>query len=359
MFLAGGRVSARLNLVTGATGLVGSHVAEQLVARGQRVRALVRPGADAAFLRALGVELAAGDLGQPATLRAAVEGADVVYHCAARVADWGPWRLFQQGIVDATANLLGACRAAGAGRLLHVSSIIVYGHPPRDGPPLTEASPLGQRPWLWDYYHRAKAAAEELVRQHPGDWTVVRPSWTYGTRDRNSLPRVVAALRAGRVRLIGRGDNRLNVVYAADVADGAIRAANHPGAVGQAYNLSSEGAISQSELVDALTDLLGLPRVRRHVPYALAFAGGFVAEAWGRALRRRQPPTLTRYAVALVGRPTRFSIAKARAELGWAPQVHPLDGLRRALDWYLGRTARPAPAGAPERRDCANADFLS
>ena len=77
-------MAEKCNVVTGATGLLGSHVAEALVARGERVRAVVRPGSDTAFLRGLGVELAPGDLHDPASLRRAVAGADVVYHCAAR-----------------------------------------------------------------------------------------------------------------------------------------------------------------------------------------------------------------------------------------------------------------------------------
>src|SRR5215471_16955099 len=82
-------VAAKLNVITGATGLLGSHLAEQLVARGERVRALVRPTSDTSFLRPLGVELAVGDLNDPNSLRPAVADADVVYHCAARVGDWG------------------------------------------------------------------------------------------------------------------------------------------------------------------------------------------------------------------------------------------------------------------------------
>src|SRR5437763_1933268 len=85
----------QLNVVTGATGLLGSHVAEQLVARGERVRALVRQSSDVTFLRGLGVELAEGDLKDFASLQRAVTGADVVYHCAAQVGEWGPWRVFR------------------------------------------------------------------------------------------------------------------------------------------------------------------------------------------------------------------------------------------------------------------------
>jgi nucleoside-diphosphate-sugar epimerase len=341
----------RLNVVTGATGLLGSHIAEQLVARGERVRALVRADSDTAFLRSLGVELAVGDLGEPATLPPAVEGAAVVYHCAARVGDWGPWSLFRRSIVEATGNLLAACRQVGVGRFLHVSSVAAYGHPRPRGEQFTEDEPLGQRPWFWDHYCRAKALAEKLCQAYPGPLTVVRPSWIYGPRDRNTLPRVFKALRAGRVAVIGPGDNLLNIIYAADVADGAIRAAEHPGAVGRAYNLSSEGEITQQAFLDLLTRTLGLPPVRRRVPFRIAHWGGFLAELIGRLICLRRPPHFTRYAVSLIGRPTRFSVERARTELGWRPRVPVAEGLRRTLDWYWSSVADPElprPQAAPE-----------
>jgi len=323
-----------LNVVTGATGLLGSHLAEQLVACGERVRALVRPSSDTTFLRQLGVELAVGDLTEPNSLRRAIEGADVVYHCAARVGDWGPWRVFQREIIDATANLLDACRTAGVGRVLHVSSIIAYGHPHIRPEKFTEDESLGQNLWVWDYYCQAKVRAEELCRQYPGDLTIVRPSWIYGPRDRTSLPRVLTALMAGRVGILGKGDNLLNIVYAGDVAEGAIRAANHPRAKGQAYNLASEGEIRQQDFLDLLSDMVGRPRIRWHFPYWMAFGGGFLSELVGRIIRLRRPPHMTRYAVALIGRSTRFSIAKARTQLDWQPRVGVREGLQRTLDWY-------------------------
>ncbi len=324
----------RLNVLTGATGLLGSHIAEQLRQRGERVRALVRPTSDTTFLRSLGVELVVGELSEPESLPCAVEGADVVYHCAARVGDWGPWRAFQREVIDATANLLDACRRAGVGRFVHTSSIIVYGRPRMRHGQFAEDEPLGQNPWLWDYYCQAKVRAEELCRQYPGALTILRPSWIYGPRDRTTLPRVLKALDAGRVAILGSGENLLNIVYAGDVADGAIRAATHPKAVGQAYNLSSGGEVTQREFLDLLADTLGRPRIRRHISYRLAFWGGWLSEVIGRLIRIRRPPHLTRYAVALIGRSTRYSTAKAREQLGWQPSTRVRDGLRRAIDWY-------------------------
>jgi 2-alkyl-3-oxoalkanoate reductase len=344
----------QLNVVTGATGLLGSHIAEQLRASGERVRALVRPTSDTTFLRSLGVELSIGDLTRPDSLRQVVAGADVVYHCAARVGDWGPWRVFQREIIDATANLLDACHSAGVGRVLHVSSIIVYGHPPPREEWFTEEEPLGQNPWLWDYYCQAKVRAEELCRQYRGALTIVRPSWIYGPRDRTTLPRVLKALDAGRVARIGRGDNLLNVIYAGDVAEGAIRAANHPRAVGQAYNLSSEGEITQREFLDLLTDSLGRPRIEGRISYRVAYWGGFLSEVIGRMIRLGRPPHLTRYAVGLIGRSTRFSIAKAREQLDWQPRVNVRVGLARSLDWYRkeysGRYRKETVSGAAPLR---------
>jgi uncharacterized protein YbjT (DUF2867 family) len=87
-------LSARVYAVTGATGLLGSHIVEQLRGRGDRVRALVRPGSDAGFLAEQGVELVEGDLADRDSLRRLVAGADAVFHCAAKVGDWGPWLAF-------------------------------------------------------------------------------------------------------------------------------------------------------------------------------------------------------------------------------------------------------------------------
>ena len=199
---------------------------------------------------------------------------------------------------------------------------------------LDEEDPTGRNLWLWDHYCRAKVMAEGLVRDYAGPWTIVRPSWTYGPRDRNTMPRVIDAVADRRVALVGRGDNALNIVHAADIADGVVRAATSSVAVERVYNLASEGAISQRELLDALTTALNVPPVRRRFPLRLAMAGGFLYEVIGRALGFKRPPRLTRYAVALISRPTRFRTDRARDELGWRPCIHPLEGLHQVFAWY-------------------------
>jgi nucleoside-diphosphate-sugar epimerase len=329
-----------VNVITGATGQLGSHIAEQLRASSEPVRALVRPGSDASFLRQIGVEIAAGDLADASSLRQALAGANTVYHCAARVSDWGPWKVFEQEAVTGTRNLVDACRAVKIGRLLHVSSISVYGHHRlKPGQEMTEQSALGQKFWMWDYYPRSKLLAEQIAWELGNDTevTVVRPSWIYGPRDRVTIPRVVKAVQEQRVPIIGPGDNLLNIIYAGDVAAGAILAAKNPAAKGQAYNLCSTGEITQCDLLNSLTDALKLPRIGKHVPYWLALRFAFMQECFARLLRRTKPPAITRRAIYLVGRSTSFSIAKARAELGWQPRVGIHEGVKLALDWYLSK----------------------
>ena len=346
-----------VHLITGATGLLGSHIAEQLRADGQAVRALVRPGSDTTFLRQIDAELVEGDLRDPAAVRRAVAGARVVYHCAARVTDWGPWSAFVAETVKTTRAVVDACRAEGVERLLHASSISVYGHPRLGtGERITEETPLGQRFWLWDYYGRSKLLAEAEARTFPAT-TTVRPCWMYGPRDRVTIPRIAGRLLKNNqgIPIIGRGDNTLNILYAGDVARGAILAANHPAAVGQAFNLVSGGEATQRDLLDTITDILMMPRAKRHVPYRLARNVAFVREVVSRLLRRPDPPTISRRAVYLVGRGLNYSSQKAETMLGWRPQMSIQDGIRRTLEWFAviaerrGIPIKMSPALPPAR----------
>ncbi|MBM3995682.1 MAG: NAD-dependent epimerase/dehydratase family protein [Planctomycetes bacterium] len=327
--------TAKISLVTGATGQLGSHIVEQLRLGGETVRVLVRAGRDLAFLQSQGVEIVEGDLHDPEAVKRAADGATIVYNAAAKVSDWGPWSEFEKEAVTSTTNVVNACKSAGVQRLLHVSSISVYGHP-SVGPDerITEATPLGQNFWMWDYYPQAKLISENIVRDY-ADATIVRPSWLYGPRDRITIPRVIPALLAQRAPIIGDGQNYLNIIYAGDVAAGIILAANHPDAKGQAYNICSEGEVKQVDLLNALTDALSLPRVTSHVPYWLALQWAFLNELWKTIIFSSSPPTITRRAVYLIGRSTQYSTQKARTQLGWKPQVNIIEGIRRTLEWFV------------------------
>lgn len=327
------------DLVTGATGMLGSHIAERLVAQGRRVRALVRPGSDTRFLDALGVELVRGDLTDPESCARAVRGVEVVYHSAAKVGDWGPWREFQSSCIDATRNLGEAAVAARVGRFLHISSTSAYGHPAEGGPPIDETAPMGQNMWVWDAYTRSKVESEKvlwsLAETKGLPVTVIRPSWLYGERDRTTTARLVDRLRHRKVLLIGRGGNPLSAVYAGIVADAALLAARDAGSVGEAYNITNQGPITQREFMNLLAEACGAPPVRRKVPYRIAYGAAFIFEAKGRLLRQARPPWVTRYATWLMGRELEYSTEKARTRLGWSPGLTYRESLGRTVRWLL------------------------
>ncbi len=328
-----------MNLITGATGLLGSHIAEQLVAAGKPVRVLVRPTSDTSFLDTLGVEKAVGDVTQPETLPAAMEGVDTVYHAAARVGDWGPWHEFVAISIEGTRNMLDAARDADVGRFLHVSSISAYGHPDGEGMVLDETAPLGVNLHKWSYYSRAKVEAEKLAWEYHkrGDVpvTVVNPSWLYGERDRASMPRMIRAIKAGKAKIIGDGQNRLNLTYAGNEAEGCILAATSDKAVGESYNLSNDGEITYEQYVQKVAECVGCPPVKKHVPYKVAYHAAFLMELFGHMVGKKKPPLVTRYAVWLMGRRCFFSAEKARTELGWQPTVSYEEGIPRAVNWCL------------------------
>ncbi|MDY7009804.1 MAG: NAD-dependent epimerase/dehydratase family protein [Planctomycetota bacterium] len=328
-----------MNLITGATGLLGSHIADKLRSAGQDVRALVRPESDTGFLDTIGVEKAIGDITDRDSIVEAMDGVQVVYHVAARVGDWGPWRDFVAVTINGTRNVIEAAARAGVKRFLHISSISAYGHPDGAGLVLDESAPLGSNLHKWSYYSRAKVEAEKIVwaAHEKGDLpvTVIRPSWLYGQRDRASMPRLIRAIKAGKAKLVGDGTNRLNLTYAGNEADGCILAAESPKAAGQAYNLCNDGAITQAEYLNKIASKIGAKPVTKKVPYKVAYGAAFMMELFGHMFGRKRPPLVTRYSVWLIGRRVFFSSEKIERELGYSPAVGYDEGITRSVDWAL------------------------
>ena len=328
-----------MNLVTGATGLLGSHICEKLMQSGEPVRALVRKTSDVRALESFGnVELAYGDVTDPGSLKEAFKGVKRVYHAAAAVGDWGSWDdYFVPVTIGGTKNMIEAAVAEGVERFVHISSISAYGHVNGKGLVIDESFPLGQHLYKWAYYSRAKAEAEKLVwaAYEKGDLPVTccKPSWLYGPRDRASMPRIIRAIRKGKAKLIGGGKNRLNLTYAANEAEGCILAGTKEVGLGQNYNLSSDGDITLEEYFNKIAECIGEKPIKKKVPYKVAYNAGFVMECLGRLFHK--PPLVTRYSVWMMARDAFFSPEKARKELNWQPTIKYDEGIQRAVRWCV------------------------
>lgn len=325
-------------LVTGASGLLGSHLVEQWHQAGASVRVILRSQKPTPFLDSMGVEKQYGDLTDPIACRFACEGVHYVCHAAAKVGDWGRWDEFQHDTIEATRQISEAAQHAGVERFIQISSTSAYGHPDDTYAPVGEDHPLGQNIWRNDPYTLAKVECERHLWKLARSGlrlSVLRPSWLYGPRDRITLARMVGKLRSGGFRLIGPGDNRISAVDASEVARAALLAATTPAALGQAYNITDLGELSQREFFGHMATAAGVSPDFKSVNYSLAWNASKLMEAWGRLAHPHRPPYITRYAAWLMGRRLWYDNTKIRTQLGWSPLVDYPSSVHRAVTWYL------------------------
>jgi nucleoside-diphosphate-sugar epimerase len=327
-------------VVTGGSGLVGSHVIAALVARGVAVRAIARPGSRAAVER-LGATAVTGDVTDATTWRAALHapgGVRGVVHAAALVAQRAALDDYLAVNVTGTVAAARAARTAG-GRLVHLSSVSVYGRATTYAAgrgTIDESFPfLPLRPS--DYYARSKRLAEERLWEEcerGGLWAVaLRPNVIYGERDRLFSPRVARVVRWGVVPQIGPGGNVLSIVYAGNVAAAVLAALDADAPGGRAYNVTNDGALTQREFVDAFAAALDT-RVRRlRVARAPAAVAVGVVMALARLARPGRYGGVAHGAVHFLAGDNPYRSDRARAELGWRPPVEPRTAIERTVRW--------------------------
>lgn len=327
---------------------------EQHLARGDRVRALVRREDPA--LRDLGVEQRLGDLRDAEAVRAACSGVEVVQHVAGLAGIWGPWRDYFAVNVRGTENVLSGCMRHGVGRLVFTSSpSVTFDGRPQEG--INESAPYPSR-WLCHYPH-SKALAEQIVRAAANNsfrTCSLRPHLIWGPRDQHLIPRLLARARRGQLRRIGDGTNRIDMVYVENAAAAQLLAADaldaRPEISGRAYFISQGEPVNCWQWIDEILDLAGLPPVARSLSLRTAYALGATLEAVHTVLRIRSEPRMTRFLAAQLGVSHYFSIARAQADLHYRPRVPTVEGMKRLAaslsiyDCLSGCAAQELPPAA-------------
>jgi NADH dehydrogenase len=246
-------------LVTGGSGFVGGHVVHELRGRELPVRCLVRDPRKAAKLGAWGCELAQGDMTDPASLRGAVDGADAVVNLVA--IRQGRKEQFRRVMVDGTRDLLAAAKDAAVGRFVHMSA-------------------LGTTERTKDLvpYYGAKWETEELVRASGIPYVIFRPSFVFGT-DGGILPTFVKLARLTPVTpIVGSGRQRIQPIWADDVATYFAEAAQRDDVTGRLFELGGPDAVSWNEFWDRLKRLRGMRRPSIHVPIPLMRVNALLTE---------------------------------------------------------------------------------
>lgn len=313
-------------LVTGAGGFIGSRLVEQLIDAGAQVKVLLRSGIQFERFEHLGCRPLRGDITLPETLPPAVEGCQLVFHCAFGGGDLEESRRVN---VEGTLNLLRAAKASGTRRVVHVSSVAVHGtrlpavvH--ESQPYVTDGSP----------YEVSKAEGERAALGFGGEngleVVVIRPTLVYGPGSQTWTLKLVQRVKYDRVILVAGGTGITNVVYVDDVTWAMMLAAVAPGVAGEAFFISGAGIVTWHEFLGRYAQMCGKP-LPPSLPLWLAKLE-FQRGLWGYRLIRR-PMRITPFDLQAHVQRAVFSIEKAQRVLGYKPQVSLNEGMRRTEEW--------------------------
>lgn len=306
-------------LVTGGTGFLGRRLVERLLSDGRTVTVLARNPAPG--LEARGVRFIRASLDDAPAVEAACAGMTTVFHTAAKVGVWGRHDDFYRTNVLGTRAILAGCRRHGVKRLVYTSTpSVVYNGRALAGAdeslPLTTDCPSP--------YPLTKAIAEQevLAANGPDFRTVaLRPHLIWGVGDPHLVPRVLARARAGRLRIVGPGTNRVDMVHVENAVDAHLLAEKAPAADGRAYFITNGEPVVLWDWINGLLRGLGEPPVTRRLPLATASAIGAVCEAAWRILPLRGEPPMTRFIAAELAKDHWFDISAARRDLGYEPRI--------------------------------------
>ncbi|MBL9164389.1 MAG: NAD-dependent epimerase/dehydratase family protein [Planctomycetaceae bacterium] len=327
-------------LVTGGGGFLGRYIVEQLVARGDRVRSFGR--GKYPELAALGVEVVRGDVTNRDAVIAACAGVDAVIHVAALPGIAVHWASYEQTNTRGTEHVLAGCRAQGVSRLVYTSSpSVVFAGVDQCG--VDESAPYD---FAWmkangAHYSHSKALAEQAVLA-ASDATLrtcaLRPHLIWGPRDNHLIPRLINRARAGRLRRVGDGTNRVDTIYVENAAVAHLQAADalldaSSSVAGRAYFLSQNEPANCWEWIDEILELVKLPPVRKTISRRSAERAGALLENIYRLLSLSGEPPMTRFLAAQLATSHWFDLSAARRDFGYAPAFSTAEGMQRLGAW--------------------------
>jgi nucleoside-diphosphate-sugar epimerase len=312
-------------LITGATGFIGSHLAERLLNEGAQVRVMVRDRSK--LLPALRdrVDIVQGDLQQPDRFDLAVKDCEIVFHVAGWLGSPNSRQAAYAIGVEATKQLAIAARAAGVRRFIYTSSIAVY------GPVMNGVVTDDQAHWLTYLYAEIKSLGERAALDTATEKfgvTVLRPAEVYGPRNHSWTTLPVSLAKRGLPVLIDGGHGLAHPVYIDNMIDAYLAAALQPEAIGQAFTIS-DGDIEWREFFGRYAIMAG--RRPRSIPAAFVWLSALFAEIGAKITL--QPPTYRRSLISFVTGRAQLSTVKAQQLLNWSPHVSIDEGLKRTETW--------------------------
>lgn len=318
--------------ITGATGFIGSQVAQLCLERGYGVRCLTRKTSNLQWLADLDVETVEGSLSDVDSLTAAVRDVDLVIHIAGLTAARSRDEFFQgnqigvRNLVQATLN-----SAPNVKRFLLVSSLTAVGPSPSADTPVDENSP---RHPITTYGESKKAGEDEALAVRDSlPVTIIRPPAVYGPRD-TALLDFFKTVNNGILPLIGFGEKKVSLVHSTDLARGIVDAAESEKAIGNTYFISSEEFYTWRHVGDITKQALGSKRViPLRLPHSVVYAVAGISEFFGRFSQK--PPVLNfEKGRDIVQSYWTCSVEAAKRDFQYRQKMSLEDGVRQTIDWY-------------------------
>lgn len=320
-------------LVTGGGGFLGQALCRGLVDRGHQVISFNR--GHYPTLAALGVGQVQGDLADAHAVMHAADGVGAIFHNAAKAGAWGSYASYHSANVIGTRNVLDACRTHGIGKLVYTSTPSVTHratHPVEGG--TADDVPYGE-----DFqapYAETKAVAEKEVLAANGATLAtiaLRPRLIWGPGDQQILPRLVERAKQGRLRIVGDGTNRVDTTYIDNAAQAHFDAFDHldigAACAGRAYFISNGEPKPMGELLNALLDAAGAPRVDKHLSFKSAYRIGAICETLWKLLPLKGEPPMTRFLAEQLSTAHWYDMAPATRDFGYVPRVGFDEGITR------------------------------
>lgn len=321
--------------VTGASGFLGGRIVEGL--RDYPARCIAG-GRDASRLQSLagfGAELAPGDLLDQDYVFRTAEGCDLIVHCAALSSPWGTYQAFYEANILATRHLIEAAKTFQVKRFILISTPSIYFNF-KDRFDIRESDPLPRK--MVNHYASTKWQSELEVLNSGLPALALRPRAIIGSGDTVIMPRILYAYRQNRLRVIGKGDNVVNVTPVANVVHAVRCCMDAPEtALGRAYNITSGEAVRLWDLLEGMFDRLNLPFQRRHLPFPVAMSAAWLMEQYARRISRREP-ALTRYSVGILAQNMTMNIDLAQQHLGYTPVQTAWDGMEEFAQWWQAQS---------------------
>lgn len=330
-------------LVTGGGGFIGAALVRALLRIGAKVTVLGRHAYPE--LAALGASCLQADIRDAAAVQKAAGGVGCVFHVAARAGIWGPRAEYMAINLQGSRNVLAACRREGVPVLVHTSTpSVVFDR--KDLAGADEEQAYATQPLC--AYAASKIPAEQAVLAANGaslKTAAIRPHLVWGPGDRNLIPRLAARARAGKLAVVGRGSNMVDITYIDNAVYAHLLAGQNlltsATAAGQAFFIGQEKPVNLWQWINALLLRLRIPQVTRRVPLPLAYGVGAVLELAYTLAKSPQEPGMTRFLALQLARSHWFSHARAERLLGYRPLVDTATGVERLLAWMSGEGLVP------------------